>query len=207
MRGKMFWIGGVVVLLLAVGVTIALAQDPVTYHACVNNSSGTIHMIEEGESCGNSEIQIEWNQPGPQGEPGPPGPPGESYQGPINIDVTAPKGDKGDKGDRGDTGDQGPQGEQGIQGVPGNDGLDGFDGVSGWERVVVTAEIKVSGRVVVSCPPGKKVLSGGYEHYNGFAMTIYTNFPEENSWIVSARTGLIEPQNLTAYAICANVTP
>jgi hypothetical protein len=101
MKGKLFWIGGVVVLLLAVGVTIALAEEPVTYYACVNNSSGTIHMLDAadydaGERCHNHEYLISWN------EVGPPGP-------------------------QGDVGDQGPKGEQGDPGLPGADGLPCWD--------------------------------------------------------------------------------
>lgn len=76
MKGKLFWIGGVLVLLLAVGVTSAIAQNTVTYYACVNNSSGTIRMRREGKSCKNNETLIDWNQRGPAGPPGPQGEPG-----------------------------------------------------------------------------------------------------------------------------------
>ncbi len=107
MKAKLFWIGGVLVLLLAVGVTIALANDTeLTYSACVNNSSGTIHMVDAGETCKDNEQKYEWNIVGPQGP-------------------------KGDKGDQGIQGEQGLQGEQGIQGPPGDDGTDGAPGVPG----------------------------------------------------------------------------
>ncbi|MFA9402139.1 MAG: hypothetical protein ACERKY_03640, partial [Anaerolineales bacterium] len=95
MKGKAFWIGGVVVLLLAVGVTMALADDPpADYVACVNSSSGTIHMIDANEACNNNEDRVEWNHDGPTGPVGPAGP-------------------KGDKGDQGIQGIQGPKGDKG----------------------------------------------------------------------------------------------
>ena len=98
MKTKSFLIGVLLVILLAVGFTWALAQtEPETYFACVNNSSGTIHMVNEGESCNNNEELYEWNKVGPQGPQGDPGPQGE-------------KGDQGDKGDPGADGVQGPPG-------------------------------------------------------------------------------------------------
>ena len=70
MKSKMFWIGGVVVLLLAVGVTVALAAAS-DINACVKNATGTIRIIGEGESCKSNELPLSWNnQEGPQGPPG-----------------------------------------------------------------------------------------------------------------------------------------
>jgi hypothetical protein len=136
MKAKFFWIGGVVTLLLAAGVTFALAQSTTTYYACVNNSSGTIHMVEAGETCNNNEILITWNEtgpPGPQGEqgdPGPQGPQGETgpqgEQGETGLQ--GPQGEAGPKGEQGEAGPQGepgPQGEQGPQGEPGPEGPPG----------------------------------------------------------------------------------
>ena len=80
MKSKMFWIGGVVVLLLAVGVTVALAHGS-DIHACVNNTTGKIHIIGEGDSCKNSEYPISWNQVGQQGLPGENG--SDGAQGPA----------------------------------------------------------------------------------------------------------------------------
>lgn len=57
------------VLVLAVFTTWALAQSgsPDLYSACVNNSSGTIHVLSEGEACANNEMLIQWNQAGAMG--------------------------------------------------------------------------------------------------------------------------------------------
>lgn len=139
MKGKLFWIGGVVALLMAAGVTFAIAQDSQTYYACVNNASGTIHMIAEGETCNNNEILIMWNETGPQGEigpqgeVGPAGPQGETgpqgSQGPAGQ--TGPQGETGPQGPQGETGPQGPQGETGAQGEQGPQGLPGQTGPQG----------------------------------------------------------------------------
>ena len=46
-------VGALLALVLAAG---AWAQgETVRYYACVNNNSGTIHMVEEGETCNNNE--------------------------------------------------------------------------------------------------------------------------------------------------------
>ena len=71
MKSKLFFVGAVLVLLLAIGVTWTLAQiDGEIYSACVNNASGTIHMIQSGETCNNNEILYTWNNEGPEGPPG-----------------------------------------------------------------------------------------------------------------------------------------
>lgn len=104
MKRKTFLIGGLVVLFLVVAVTVAWADtDTVTYYACVDNSSGTIHMVDAGVKCSNSEQLVQWNQMGPQGEIGPQGPQGE-------------QGLQGIQGPQGEVGPQGPAGEQGPPG-------------------------------------------------------------------------------------------
>jgi hypothetical protein len=67
---------------------LALATDEngTVYHACVNNGSGTIKMIDETGTCSNNEQRVVWNQKGPKGDPG-------------------------EKGAKGDTGPEGPRGE------------------------------------------------------------------------------------------------
>lgn len=83
MKHKLFFVTAIVALLLAVGITWTYAQsEVVTYSACVNNSSGTIHMVAPDEPCSNNEERIVWNNQGPpgtkgdQGEKGAPGAPG-----------------------------------------------------------------------------------------------------------------------------------
>jgi hypothetical protein len=97
MKSKSFLIGGVAVLLLATVVTVARAQSTVSYYACVNNSSGTIHMVDSAGKCANNEVFIQWNQTGPKGDMGPQG-------------ATGPQGEQGDPGPAGPEGPQGPAG-------------------------------------------------------------------------------------------------
>lgn len=75
--------------------------QPVVFFACVNNSSGTIHMVSATDTCATGEQLVVWNQQGPVGPQGPQGPAGP--QGP-----------------------QGPQGPAGPQGAPGPAGALGF---------------------------------------------------------------------------------
>lgn len=73
-KRRFFTILVVALVLLAASVTWALAQsEVVTYSACVNNASGTIHMLSGDETCNNNEVLIQWNNVGPQGPQGPPG--------------------------------------------------------------------------------------------------------------------------------------
>src|SRR5215470_10708788 len=51
----------------------ARAQAPGQIFACVNNSSGTIHVIAPNATCNNNEILLVWNTVGPQGLAGPQG--------------------------------------------------------------------------------------------------------------------------------------
>jgi hypothetical protein len=106
------WVGIGVVLVVAVAVcaTWAWAEGgPQTYYACVNQASGTVKMVGEGETCKNNEYLIVWNRVGPQGPKGDTG-----DRGPVGPQgLQGPQGPKGDTGDRGPVGPQGPQGEQG----------------------------------------------------------------------------------------------
>ena len=66
--------------------------------------------------------------------------------------------------------------------------------------------------VIVNCPAGKKVLSGGFQTVgNNQYATIMTNGPlSESSWAVSAfQSDLTGGRSWTlqAFAICANVAP
>ena len=108
MKTRVFWIGSLVVLLLAAAVTITLAEETVTYYACVNNASGTIKIVEEDQECHKNETLISWNQRGPKGE----------------------QGEQGEPGPQGEQGEPGPQGEPGLDG---RDGQDGTDGLACWD--------------------------------------------------------------------------
>jgi hypothetical protein len=89
-----------------------------TTYACVNNASGTIHVVTATGTCGTNEVQLVWNQQGPKGDPGPQGSAGAA-------------GPQGPQGSQGPAGPQGSPGPQGFQGVPGTTGPIGPQGPAG----------------------------------------------------------------------------
>src|SRR6266481_1420564 len=82
-------------------VTFAAAASTGVIYACVNNSSGTIHLVGAAETCSTNEVGLAWNQQGPKGDAGPQG----------------LKGDTGAPGLKGDAGAQGPTGPAGLGGA------------------------------------------------------------------------------------------
>jgi formylglycine-generating enzyme required for sulfatase activity len=60
-------------LLVAAAAWSWAQRGGVMCYARVNNSSGTIHMIGAGDTCGGNEQYVTWNSEGPQGIPGLPG--------------------------------------------------------------------------------------------------------------------------------------
>lgn len=93
--------GLVVVLILAlagVGVWSGWAAravyshegDTSKIHACVNNSSGELKIVDATAACRTNETAVDWNITGPAGPPGPPGPTGP--QGPPGpaFPITCP---------------------------------------------------------------------------------------------------------------------
>jgi len=132
MKGKsLVGIGLVLALVLAGVATWTWAQgDDVLYYACVNNSSGTIHMVAPEDSCNNNEQVVVWNSRGPVGPEGPQGPQGEvGPAGPPGADGA--DGAPGPQGPQGETGPLGPQGEQGPAGPQGPQGPQGEQGPPG----------------------------------------------------------------------------
>jgi hypothetical protein len=88
--------GILLVLLTLFSATVVSADStPTVFYACVNNSSGTIHMITATGTCASSEQEIIWNNIGPQG----------------------PQGPQGDAGPQGIQGSPGPAGENGLSTV------------------------------------------------------------------------------------------
>ncbi len=75
---------GTMLVLLAGATTVVNAQggDATLIHACVNNSSGTVQIVDPDDTCKKNWTAVDWST---QGSPGPEGPQG-------------PKGDKGDQG-------------------------------------------------------------------------------------------------------------
>lgn len=61
----------------AVAVTSSLYTDEAgAFHGCVNAKSGDLRVVAPGTACMKSEVPIDWNQIGPQGEEGEKGDPG-----------------------------------------------------------------------------------------------------------------------------------
>ena len=76
----------VVVLLLILGGSVAIAQPGSEIDACVNGQTGQLRIVDDPDDCRVYEEHLSWNQVGPQGPQGPEGP--EGPQGPPG-DVTA----------------------------------------------------------------------------------------------------------------------
>jgi hypothetical protein len=104
-------IAGIVALVAAAATTTAFAAIPDgsgVIHGCYKKaapSQGTLRVVDtsKGDTCGNNETALTWNQQGPQGPQG----------------LQGPAGPQGPEGPQGLTGSQGPQGEKGDQGDPG----------------------------------------------------------------------------------------
>lgn len=181
---------------------------------CYDGKSGALRIIdaEAGQSCGNKEKQITWNQTGPAGPQGLPG----------------PQGTPGPKGDPGIQGPQGIPGPTGVPGQPGPQGAQGTSGISGYEIVEANSLFNNTERTKIAsalCPAGKVVLGGGAEIFpstadnNHYSAPIFLQdsrpfFPlfsptEPFGWY--ARASVIDPNYsyewwLLVWAICANVT-
>ncbi len=132
----------IAMLLVGAGIgtsAMVLADNgPATYYACVNDSSGAIHMARASAACGNHESKISWDQQGPKGLTwrGPwsatasyASDDAVSYNGNSFIAVAANANEapgsgsswnllaaKGDKGDTGATGQTGAAGQNGADG-------------------------------------------------------------------------------------------
>jgi hypothetical protein len=104
----------------------ASAQAPAQIFACVNNNSGTIHVVAPNASCQNGEVLLVWNTVGPRGPAGPGGPPGPA-------------------GPAGATGAAGPQGPAGPAGAPGATG----PAVLAWMQCIMTAGTQSGENVLV----------------------------------------------------------
>jgi len=93
-HGKFALIAGGLGLATVAAVRAGPATTPGVISACVNNSSGTIHIVDATTTCATNEMFVSWNSQGIQGPAGPAGP-----VGPV--------------------GPQGPAGPQGPSGVTG----------------------------------------------------------------------------------------
>ena len=212
MKSKVFFIGAVLILLLSMGFTWAVAQiEEVTYYACVNNASGTIHMVEAGETCNSNEELFVWNNEGHQGDTGPAGPQG-------------PQGETGPQGLPGETGPAGPPGEAGnvlfyrkilwVVAQPGY-GPVVWD-ARGFNRYANEFEIICNG---LQDP----ALTGGldpradFTTVNEFPLTAVRSSPGwhgggegslmQRSWIVVIHNNLAVTKGVYIWVTCKDVTP
>lgn len=162
---------------------------------------------------------------GAMGDMGDPGASGtDGVDGAPGTDGTdgAP-GTEGTDGGAGPVGPAGPAGPQGPVGPPGPAGPQGPAGPGiGTPHVVVVGPVVVGANVVVTltvvCPAGEVVLSGGHDGEDAnptdqVFTPIISSRPVDaagaistTSWTVSA-FGLMGPTPITAYAVCAAVTP
>lgn len=71
---------------------VAADTTPATYYACVNIKTGSIYMVNAGDTCQKGYTPISWNQVGPQGPQGSAGPVGpqgpQGQQGPAGPTQT-----------------------------------------------------------------------------------------------------------------------
>ena len=125
-----------------------------------------------------------------------------SFENPIAWNKQGPQGDKGEPGAPGPKGDTGPQGPAGAAGPS---GVSGYASVS---RMVQVAPLSTRGLEVV-CPPGKRVLGGGFW---AEGLDIYDNAPGASEgtvldeWSVRAYNGSAVDRELWVHAICAAIS-
>jgi len=166
-------ISAIVVVAAALLATLVMAQEPpAVYYACVNNTSGTIHMIHEGETCSGNEQLVVWNATGPQGPQGPEGPAGPAgsaagsgFTSAMTLtvdfldDVIGPAGPTGPQGSAGPEGPTGPAGESWFDAnvVP----------VSAEANLAIGEKLDV----FAECPPGAKILYGAFDADDGVRVT------------------------------------
>jgi hypothetical protein len=109
------------------------------------------------------------------------------------------KGDPGDRGLTGLTGPAGPAGPSGPEGPAGPSALSALNATSG---SLTLAPGAIDGGVL-ACPPGQRVVSGGYFTDSG---EVFSNHPnsDRTGWIVVVdNSASTTSANVTAYAMCA----
>jgi hypothetical protein len=233
-RARRFGLSGIAALCLALLFgTVALAAIPGAngiITGCYDKDSGKLRVIDEqaGKKCDKDQVQLAWNQVGPQGNPGPqgiqgiPGIPGaKGDPGPQGL-----QGIPGLPGMKGDKGDPGPQGLQGLPGVPGlkgDKGDPGTPGISGYEIVTDRGAYHDDfnsnpwKQFTVYCPTGKQVISGGAFILVSLAdpngptqpVALVASRPEFRvGWYARAveMSPVDSAWDISVYAICANAT-
>ena len=169
---------------LAAAPSLARGQESTTttdiIRACYVPASGTLYRIgvDGGPTeCRGGHIEMKWSVSGPAGPQGLQGPKGDAGEpGPAG-----PKGDAGEKGDKGDKGDAGPKGDTGAAGIAGPAGPQGPAGPAGPQgpqgpagsggslapSIIVRDSVDIApgrfARAIATCPPGKIMMSGGFQ--------------------------------------------
>ncbi len=164
--------------------------------------------------------------PGPQGPAGPMGAAGvEGPAGPMGlpgadgpVGPMGPTGPAGPAGADGSTGLQGTTGADGPEGPAGPVGPQGAPGLSGIEVVSRNSgpATNTSAVITVLCPAGKVAIGGGASILGG-TTTVVLNINQPtmsqsglpNGWLGGGIETIAYASNwwVTAWAICANVTP
>jgi hypothetical protein len=143
-------------------------DSPKIIYACYIPNTGTTYRIKETDlrqTCANNgHVMFSWNQ---QGVAGPVGP-----QGPIGlVGPQGPQGPQGIAGPAGPKGDTGPAGPQGPAG-----GIDWSTLYSNTQSFQIEAKLWDTTQSV-SCPTGKRLLSGGFG---------LTTEPTSGAYVISA---------------------
>lgn len=188
--------------IVTTGVSAAAIPDSNgVINACRDDRTGSLNVIDEGQTCRRGTTPISWNQRGPQGPQGWQGPMGP--QGPQGA-----SGPQGVQGERGFTGPQGPQGASGPQGPQGAPG-------AGLSRVVqrsATAQFATGANyadALAVCNPGEILLGGGYIKSSFVDITannrtFFGGYSAPEQWHVQGyRTNPDVAGAVIAYAQCA----
>jgi len=64
-----------------------------------------------------------------------------------------------------------------------------------------------SGGVSIACPAGTSVIGGGCQTSNVAFTWLTWSYPSANGWSCNAASGQVGSNSVTAYAICARITP
>jgi hypothetical protein len=194
-KPMIFLFGMLLTLVVFAGVAYAQTTDPIM--ACVTRN-GDVRIVWSIGACKKNEAPLTWNIEGPQGIPG-------------------EKGETGDTGSQGEQGIQGIQGERGIQGIQGEQGIQGLQGEQGDPGILgvysssETVEVAPYSHAFVDayCQPGDYATGGGYGAELGLDPFVNIPNPVDSAewWTAGAFNPTGAPLDVTAYVVCADVTP
>ena len=98
---------------------------------------------------------------------------------------------------------RGPRGPQGPIGATGAPGVSGYEQV---EHVISTTASLVE--YYADCPPGKKVVGGGFRTISAAGYAVQSNPAGESRWYVKVqKTAGASTWGLDVYAICVTALP